>query len=257
MPIKVKPRHRSESAGGLRWLLTYSDMITLLLALFIVLYALEALQNQQFQADVLALSKRFGAASPIGQAPGSSIIPGNAGTQVLNAVGVPLSQSLVQLAHRLQQAVNAAHLQNQVHIELSSAGVRVSLEADLLFPSGLATLSPQAVALLQELGTILNTVPNPVEVIGDTDSVPIRTAQYPSNWQLGAARSANVTYWLASRMKDPARLIQVSFSKYAPIASNATPAGRQANRRVDILVLSQALGQVLRDTATIGETAVP
>jgi len=226
-------------------------MITLLLALFIVLYALTSIQSQQFQADALALAKDFNAASTVGLSPGSSIIDGSAGTQVQPHITLPVSASLDRLARRLQQAVNAAHLQNQVRIRLSEAGVRVSLEANLLFPSGLAVVSPRAIDLLHNIGTILNTVPNDVEVIGDTDSVPIHTAQYPSNWQLGAARASNVTYWLAQRV-NPRRLIQVSFSQYAPIASNATAVGQRANRRVDILVLSRDLGTVLHDTGTLG-----
>ncbi|MDA8205281.1 MAG: OmpA family protein [Thermaerobacter sp.] len=256
MPIRRKnpdehANKKSDNAGGLRWLLTYSDMITLLLALFIVLYALASTDNQKFQAMATALAKEFNAVSVVGTAPGPSMIAGQSGTQATAPVAPHLSPTLSHLVQRLQQAVDAAHLQSEVTIRLNAAGVRVSLEANLLFPSALATLSPKAVTLLQKIGTILDTVPNAVEVIGDTDSTPIHTAQYPSNWQLGAARSANVTQLLASRMA-PTRLIQVSFSKYEPIAGNYTSAGRQANRRVDLLVLTRALGAVLKDTGTVG-----
>lgn len=254
MPMKHNPtesKKKSDNASGLRWLLTYSDMITLLLALFIVLYALASTESYKFQSIATALAKEFNASSMIGTAPGPSIITGSAGSHVQPQVTLPISPTLSNLAKKLQQAVDAAHLQSEVTIRLNTAGVRVSLEANLLFPSALATLSPQAVALLAKIGKILNTVPNAVEVIGDTDSTHMQSAQYPSNWQLGAARSANVVQVLAAYL-DPTRLIQVSFSKYEPIASNLTAAGRQANRRVDLLVLNHDLGLVLKETGTIG-----
>jgi chemotaxis protein MotB len=225
-------------------------MITLLLALFIVLYALASTQSAKFQALSLALAHEFNAASVIGTAPGPSIVPGSAGS-VVQPLQPHLSPALNTLAERLQQAVDRAGLQSEVTIHLNEAGVRVSLEANLLFPSALASLSPSAIHLLHQLGAILNTVPNVIEVIGDTDSTPIHTAQYPSNWQLGAARAANVTQVLGTVVQ-PTRLVQVSFSKYEPIASNAFAAGRQANRRVDLLVLTHDLGDVLKDTGTVG-----
>lgn len=232
-----------EESGGeggmMRWLITYADLITLLLAFFIVLYAMNRTQQVKFAMVAQALAQHFDANSIVGQAPGPSIITGNSG------VAAQQLQALNQLQDRLQQAIDRSGLASQVSVTSNQRGVEVSLNTTLLFAPGSAVLSPQAVALLRSLGRVLTGVPNDVEVAGYTDSTPIRTAQYPSNWQLSAMRAANVVYIL-SRVPGivPSRLMVAGFGQYHPVASNQTAAGRQANRRVNILILRTAVAQV-------------
>lgn len=232
-----------EESGGeggmMRWLITYADLITLLLAFFIVLYAMNRTQQVKFAMVAQALAQHFDANSIVGQAPGPSIITGNSG------VAAQKLQALNQLQDRLQQAIDRSGLASQVSVTSNLRGVEVSLNTTLLFAPGSAVLSPPAVALLRSLGQVLTGVPNDVEVAGYTDSTPIRTAQYPSNWQLSAMRAANVVYVL-SRVPGivPSRLMVAGFGRYHPVASNQTAAGRQANRRVNILILRTAVAQV-------------
>lgn len=237
----------SES-GMLRWLLTYADLITLLLAFFIILYALNRTEQIKFAQLSAALAQKFDSSSIVGQSPGPSIINGDSGTHASTPAVPGLSPDAVRLGRlesRIAAAIDRAGLASQVAVSSNPRGVEVSISARLLFASGSARLNPSAVRLLAEVGGALKAVPNDIEVAGYTDSVPIRTAKYPSNWQLSAARAANVVYVLASVPGiRPGRLSVAAFGKYHPIASNATPSGRQQNRRVNILVLRKNVGAV-------------
>ncbi len=237
-----------DEAGGeggmLRWLITYADLITLLLAFFIILYAISQTQQVKFSQLTAALAQQFDSNSSIGQSPGPSVINGDSGTHT--AISSPGEvTALNHLEQALQGAISHAGLASQVTVDTNLRGVEVSINAALLFPSGSAQLSAQAVALLMRLGTALTKVPNDIEVSGYTDSTPIDTAQFPSNWQLSAMRAANVVYVLAKTPGiGPSRLSIAGFGQYHPVASNATASGRQLNRRVNILVLRAKVAEV-------------
>jgi chemotaxis protein MotB len=234
----------NEGGGMMRWLITYADLITLLLAFFIVLYAMNRTEQIKFSLVAQALANEFDSQSIVGNGIGPSVITANSGTNVQRASQQELN-ALSNLQNRLQSAIQKAGLSKEVSVTSNVRGVEVSLDDTTLFASASAALSPQAVALLHSLGAALATVPNDIEVVGYTDSTPIRTSQYPSNWQLSAMRAANVVYVLSQVPNiDPARLSLAGFGKYHPIATNATAAGRAKNRRVNILVLRSDVAEV-------------
>jgi chemotaxis protein MotB len=115
--------------------------------------------------------------------------------------------------------------------------IEVEIRTDILFPSGSATLSATAVGVIGKLSATLAALPNPVRVEGHTDSQPIDTVAFPSNWELSSARAASVVHLIASSGVDPARLSVIGRAQYSPAQSNATAAGRNANRRVLISIL--------------------
>lgn len=252
--------------GSLRWMLTYSDMITLLLALFVILYALNAGSPQKLQAVARVLASTFNAHTVVGTAPGPSVIQGasgglepgtpigprdlqgsNGGTTGdagQTGVGNPGTAraatplQLQALAAKIAAAINQDRLSAEARVQSTPQGVVVTLSADYLFAEGHAHLSAPGVALIRTIGALMTTVPNPVVVLGATDILSIHTAKYPSNWQLGAMRAANVAYVLGSVPGfRPQRLLASTTSKYHPVASNATAAGRALNRRVVIWVI--------------------
>lgn len=231
-----RSRHKGhDGAGGMRWLLTYSDMITLLLALFIVLFA-EA-ENQVFHltapdpAPVRVASGR----AIIGQAPGPAWVPGLSGRSVPGAA----PPGTARLARRLRRTLQQHHLATVVQVQAVANEVAVVLAGDWLFPNAHAALRPAAVTALRVIARALAASDRVVAIEGMTDAVPIRTARYPSNWQLGAMRSANVAQVLTTGTGlAPQRVVQLSVSKYHPVASNATAAGRAQNRRVILWVLA-------------------
>ncbi len=234
----------SESGGMMRWLITYADLITLLLAFFIILYAINRTQQIKFSLVAQALANQFDSKSIVGQGLGPSVITQNSGISTLAAQKQQL-QSLSHLQNRIQSAIRSVGLTQEVSVHSNARGVEVSLSASTLFASGSARLSPGAVILLDRVGGALASVPNDVEVVGYTDSTPIRTALYPSNWQLSAMRAANVVYVL-SRVPhiNPQRLSLSGFGRYHPVATNRTAVGRSENRRVNILVLRNSVAQV-------------
>lgn len=233
-----------EGGGMMRWLITYADLITLLLAFFIVLYAMNRTEQVKFSLVAQALSKEFNSRSIVGQGIGPSIITGNSGTQVPRASRQQL-QSLSKLQNQLQRAIQKVGLTKQVTVSSNLRGIEVSLDATTLFAPGSARLSGAAIQLLRALSGALATVPNDIEVVGYTDSTPIHTVLYPSNWQLSAMRAANVVYVLSNMPNiRPGRLSLAGFGQYHPLASNASAAGRAKNRRVNILVLRNDVARV-------------
>jgi len=243
----------NDASGMMRWLLTYADLITLLLAFFIVLYAISRTEQYRFSLIAKALAQEFSSqGSIVGTSPGPSFVTGQSGADTAAAgtgnVGVSAAEArqLNQLAGSLTQAVRQAGLSSSVSIRESPVGVVMSLKDSLLFPNASAQLAPAAVRLLQRVGLVLERVPNDVLVSGYTDNKPIRTAQYPSNWQLSAMRAANVVQVLATVPGAHAgRFLLAGFSKYHPVASNATAAGRAENRRVNIVVLRSIVARVV------------
>ncbi len=247
-PTPESDEEGAEGGGSLRWMLTYSDMITLLLALFIILFALSSSNPSKLKRVAAVLAATYDAHTVIGTAPGPSVVTGVSGGQ---APGSPMglgqlrpgttaasASTLAALASQIEAAINAAHLGAEATVETSPQGLLITLSADYLFPPGHAAISPAGTVLIRKIGALLTTVSNPVVVLGATDSTPIHTARYPSNWQLGAMRAANVSFLLATVPGfAPERLLAVTTSKYHPVATNATVAGRAANRRVVLWVI--------------------
>lgn len=208
-----------------RWLLTYADMITLLVALFIMLYSMSAVNQEKFGALARSMRREF------------QVLPEQNGGKVLGTRNVV--DPLEQQASRLQQFLQKEGMQNQVRIRHEERGLVISLLSDgTLFDLGSAELKPSAKQVLDRVAEVLRAVPNPVLIEGHTDNLPIRTAQYPSNWELSAARAARVLRYLVQKGGIPAeRLIAVGYADTRPLVPNSSPANRAQNRRVDIAVL--------------------
>lgn len=208
-----------------RWLLTYADMITLLVALFIMLYSMSAVNQEKFGALAQSMRREFQA------------LPEQDGGKVVGAGSVV--DSVEQQVSRLQQFLQEKGLQSQVRIRHEERGLVISLLSDgTLFDLGSADLKPSAKQVLDQVAEALRALPNPVLIEGHTDNLPIRTAQYPSNWELSAARAARVLRYLVQKGGIPAeRLIAVGYADTRPLVPNSSPANRAQNRRVDIAVL--------------------
>lgn len=208
-----------------RWLITYADMITLLLALFVMLYAMSAVNQEKFGALTQAMRREF------------QLLPEHQGGKIVGAGQIvdPLEQQAEQLREYLQQS----GLSQQARIRSEERGLVISLVSDgALFDLGSANLKPSARQILDRVVQVLRAVPNPVLIEGHTDNLPIRTAQFPSNWELSAARAAVVLRYLSQRGGiAPERLIAVGYADTRPLVPNTSPEGRAQNRRVDIAIL--------------------
>jgi chemotaxis protein MotB len=258
-----------EEGNNERWLLTYADMITLLMALFMVLFSISSVNISKFKTLQLALKAAFsGNILPGGKAiaqPGatanSSHAPSSADVQAiaqLTVQGSPELQSSSNSETTIQRAARAAKEQStfkqlkrqldayssshgfgsQVQTSVQQQGLVIRVLTDrLLFPSGSASLIAQADPLLEEISGLLNVdrAP-PIAVEGNTDNVPISGGAFPSNWELSTARASTVVRFLIATGVSPPRLSASGYANLRPIASNTTPEGRARNRRVEIVL---------------------
>lgn len=266
MAAHGRNRRRGGHGGGgehensERWLLTYADMITLLVAFFIMLYAMSVMNVQKFQQ--LAISVRSGFGGSIVN--GAPAILGSGGAQgtpsIVSANQTPhLSQTDASLPvsprdlaamrdkARLDRAyetvrnyIKSHDLQNKMRVSQDQRGVIVTVMTDkMLFASGQADMRPQEMGLLSEVSNVLNSVPNTVRVEGHTDNLPISTPRFPSNWELSAVRATTVLRYFQSHHVPASRLEAAGDADQHPVAPNDTEANRSLNRRVDVVIVRQ------------------
>lgn len=262
-PARGRRRRHTDGAGHEneeRWLLTYADMITLLLALFVVLFAISSVNVSKVKMLQQSLRDAFN---------GKVMSGGEAILQTANSVSVrtletqprlvPQTPSIgqpdsaaaraalaarreedeLQRLKRMLDAFAVAHgFKAQVETVVTRRGLVVRLLTDnVLFDSGLADIKPQGLPLLAEVATLLGVDRvHPIVIEGHTDDVPIATAQFASNWELSTARASAVVRWLIGRRLPPRRFSAAGYAALHPLGSNGTSAGRARNRRVEVVL---------------------
>jgi chemotaxis protein MotB len=214
-----------------RWLLTYADLITLLLGLFVILYAMSKIDAGKYNDVVSGLGKVFG--SPDG------VLVGQNG--VLNQPISAVQSDRRKVAEQIRSALRLDTNPIPIQVTENERGVTVHILEELLFASGSAEIKTSSYAAIDTLARILRELPNDLRVEGHTDNVPINTPLFPSNWHLSVARAVNVGYYLIQKHRlVPDRVSVVGYSEYRPIQLNDTPEHRSVNRRVDIVIVTGA-----------------
>jgi len=247
-----------------RWLLTYADMITLLLALFIVLWSISSVNISKFAQLKASLHQALdgkviegssailtGGSSPLdpqaAQVPTPMVTSLNIKASITAQIVSALQRQDTDNLERVQQQVDAyarSHgLAGSLQTSIDEQGLVIRILTDkLLFDPGQATLEPASAPVLRHIAALLTSggLSNDVRVEGNTDDVPISTPQFHSNWELSTARATAVLGSLLTYGVQPARLSVAGYADERPIATNATVAGRRLNRRVDIVVLRRS-----------------
>jgi chemotaxis protein MotB len=225
---RARLRHNSHEAdaGRERWLISYSDLLTLLFALFVVLYA--SADHERARAIADAITRQMDglpAASKSGiNTGGSGVLPG--------------ADSYAQARGKIEQAfASSERLRQRAVYKETERGIVVSLAEAGFFAPGDATVRDDALPIVDELANALHDANASVRIEGHTDATPIATPRFPSNWELSAARAASVLARLARNGVASSRLSVAGYADEQPIADNATPQGRALNRRVDLVVL--------------------
>lgn len=205
-----------------RWLLSYADLMTLLLAMFIVLYA--AADHERAAKIASALSAQFGDGRAVSAPTGSGVLPA--------------ADSLVAARAAIDRvfAINTS-LRNRARVKVTERGVVVSLTEAGFFAPADASIREDALPLLDALATALQESATQLRVEGHTDSLPIANARYPSNWELSAARAATVLSHLVKAGVPSSQMSVAGFAGERPVGDNNTAEGRALNRRVDLVVL--------------------
>jgi chemotaxis protein MotB len=241
--------HAEEAGHGNheRWLLTYADLITLLMVFFVVMYSISRADIAKFAQLQDSLKRAFRVDVLRGDNPTS--LHGDYGTDTImspiqEAVILPGSdERLVATLTALRQAV-AQLPENEranVLVGMTREGVAISLSGNVLFDSGRADLRPRGIFLLDTLADQFRLLPNDIRVEGHTDNVPLVSDRFPSNWELSAARATMVVRYLAEeRGISFQRLSAVAYGDTRPVAPNDTREGRARNRRVDLVILNSS-----------------
>jgi chemotaxis protein MotB len=273
MHIPSAPQHGE--GGSERWLITYADMITLLLVMFVVLFAFANTDLEKFKALAESLAEGFGATSKAagategastGSEAGSSPVFDTSGGGEAPLEMFPEQQTPIKildfaemlegtgeaggLREQLEQLIRQANadaagelggLAGQLQVSYNEKGIVITIFPDqILFDSGSARLKAGFKHILETLAPQLRRLPNGIEVDGHTDNLPISTAAFPSNWELSAGRAGAVVRYLQALGLPPERLSAAGYADTRPVDSNATRAGRLRNRRVEIIVLRDA-----------------
>ena len=262
-----------EEEVGEAWLLPYSDLMTLLLALFIALFAMSQTDASKMQALAQAFTAAFNMGGPSffsGMGPSTAINSATTqGQDNANSAYMQENENLREAQEKLDQYIKENNLQDQVSTELSEEGLMIRLKEKALFASGSAALQGQANQIVPVIAALLSSLPERVTISGHTDNVPISTAQFPSNWELSSARAVSLMRGLMGVQPslNPARFSALGYSEYRPIASNDTEEGRAQNRRVEVFIarsmrfsqedsISASDGQV-KTSANAPSTAMP
>ena len=247
---KRKEQVHQEEEAGEAWLLPYSDLMTLLLAVFIVLFAVSKLDavkaqeiSQQFAGtmmnkDYVSRSASGGTSGGEGAQPGG---PLNIETksELESFMGEYELKKLEFLKTELDTKLHGSGMDQSVSTMIDMRGLVIRLNNAIFFDSGSAEIKKQSEETLVEVADLLNTTDNYIRIEGHTDNVPIKRSNYPSNWELSTARAVSVVKLFISQCNfSPDKLIAVGYGEFKPVADNSTPEGRTQNRRIDIIVLS-------------------
>lgn len=241
-----------DTGGGMRWLLTYADMITLLMAFFIMMYSMSVLNQEKFRQAAQSLRSEFGAKHPDPAEQGAGLLPNQGSAQEMQ-----LEQDVQSVEDRLKEYVERNNLEDLIRTSHRDRNLVITVASDnLLFARGEADLRPPALAILDKVAGLLRGVPNPIAVEGHTCNLPISTARFPSNWELSAARACSVVRYLAEKQSiDSRRLVATGYGESRPVASNDSEEGRVRNRRVNLVILADAAPKPEEDRSA--EQAAP
>jgi len=237
-------RRREDHVNHERWLVSYADFMTLLFALFVVLFASSHHDKKTIQSVSKAVKNGFqemGAFSSSDSAADDSRIIGPTSTGEARPSTVPANAGIdmVELQRKLHKALGKEIERQEVVLRMTPEGFVISLHELGFFDSGEARLMPGAGDKIKRIAEVLTQYGLDMRVEGHTDNVPIHNALFASNWDLSTARAMAVAMMLLNESGvDPQRISIAGYAQYHPSASNDTPEGRRANRRVDIVVVS-------------------
>ena len=248
-----RPKH-AEHENHERWLVSYADFITLLFAFFVVMFASSQTDKSKAKQVSEAVEKALKEGSSVSIPPavakvlggtvddrgqGNAQMHGPGGAQKaakeeqpdVMELGISLKMLSTQLADEIKEG--------KVEVSMTPRGIVVSLKQAAFFPSGTDAVDLTTMPTLQKVAGALKAVSNPVRIEGHTDSVPIHTARFRSNWDLSAARSIAIMEALSTHFEIAAERLSIAgYADTVPVADNATAEGRARNRRVDLVILN-------------------
>ncbi len=215
-------------AGTPAWLTTYGDMVTLVLCFFVMLYAFSTIDTQKYQQIQFSMRSALGGAG--------GVMTGN--ESVFDAQIIQRSQ-IEQMYQEIKKVIDQNKWKGQAEVTITERGITISFKEKLFFKIGSAQILKEAESILENVGKVLKERRYPLRIEGHTCNLPIRSAQFPSNWELSAIRAINVTKFLINRVGfEPERISVAGYGQYHPLVKNDSDENRARNRRVDIVIIT-------------------
>jgi len=245
-------KKKTDSSGGpAPWIVTYSDLMSLLLTFFILLYSISTVDAEKFRniTEQLQIALTGEGRASIFDG-GTEQIASPLDDEMFADDDMPrddlvemdpgqiLPEELREMYERIQGYIREQGLEADVRVLMDRSGIYVEIKDAILFDMGSAELKPSGIELIGKLEGILNDFENDLVVEGHTDNVPINTREFPSNWELSTARALSVLRYLEEvHSVEPTRLSARGYGEHAPIFPNDTVQNRARNRRVNLLIL--------------------
>jgi chemotaxis protein MotB len=240
-----RPRSAPTDASGPsrdRWLISYADYVTLLLAFFVTIYAISRMDNTRLIQAQDSIQRALNAPVFLGGFPvepgiGVQTTPGFRGDLPAASLRAAPQTQIEDVSRLVQDSLRDMTNFQDIRLMITGRGLVIHLPEFLFFATGEAQIRPEAEPLLNRLAAVLKKIPNQVVVEGHTDNRPINTPQFPSNWELSVHRATSILRYLVEKdLLDPARFAAAGYGEFAPLASNDDEDGRRLNRRVDIVI---------------------
>lgn len=226
-----------------RWLVSYADFITLLFAFFVVMYALSTVNEGKYRILSDSLIQAFrnvniNTTSPVQVvvAPPIPSVQKSAPNRAMDSAKQKQRDKMRNVAKDIMEVMAPLIAEGKVRVLETSRGVTIEINDSILFSPGQALLHPQLVKALRAIADVLVPTDFPITIEGHTDNVPIKTAQFPSNWELSAVRATTVLRLFADTGVAPERLTAIGYADTRPVEPNILADGRARNRRVSILI---------------------
>ena len=255
---KRRPEDEHESTE--RWLVSYADFITLLFAFFVTMYSISRVDEKKLGSVVESLQRALGSTFLVQtsrQEPGAFQTSSKPlDVAIVSTAETPpagakddFEKLAADIKKKMEEGIKSLGGEGEVSLTelkfiIDKRGLVLRFSERFFFDSGDASIRPEVVPLLTVLAQSLQALPNHIRIEGHTDSVPIRTARFPSNWELSTARATSIVHhFLTHHRFEPSRLSAAGYGEFRPIAKNQTADGRSQNRRVDIVILSAKEGE--------------
>lgn len=255
-----KKRNREDITNHDRWMVSYADFVTLLFAFFVVMYALSSVNEGKYKV----LSNSIGDAFSKNDQQGDVTDPIQIGSPPTILQPIPLDNpTTVEVEKRrelseeiLKERRNLSQVSDQfegvlapfiddklVSVKRNDYWIELEMNSEMLFLSGEAELSKKAIPVLKKISEVINALPNVINVEGHTDNIPIDNMKFRSNWDLSSARATSVVHELIQDGISPIRLSAIGYGEFHPVGDNKAEDGRFKNRRVVLVLMSQAFAR--------------
>ncbi|WP_027626408.1 flagellar motor protein MotB [Clostridium lundense] len=237
--MKGKKQHHEEHVDE-TWLLPYSDMMTLLLALFIVMFAMSKVDNQRAQQLSEQFNSILSGGTAVLQSGGTngSTIKIDEAIKLEEAGSVAEQDKMLKVKNELEKDIKNDGYADKMQVELNGEGLTIKIQDSVAFKSGDSDILNQFTPVLVKISNMIRDLDNEIRISGHTDNVPIKNAKFRSNWDLSYMRASNVMNFMVDKCKIAQNKFSIqAYGEFRPKYDNSTEAGRAKNRSVDILIV--------------------